>query len=169
MAGPLFLWLFSCLFLTGVLVLILRSVGAFRAGAFCHARIQGPGVLRVSWPLCLPARLWICSRRARHERRHGRRMKATLSAVRDDPGRTAMCITLILHGADRAESRFPTVLHELHLLEEQAQVVRHTDKLGVVRWHVASETDTHGPQLGAEIQSKTGFTLTPVQLDALGL
>ena len=94
-------------------------------------------------------------------------MKATLSAVKDDPGRTAMCITLILHGADKAESRFPTVLHELHLLEEQAQVVRVTDKLGVVRWHTASEQDTHGPELGAEIPHKTMFTLTAHQRDRL--
>lgn len=150
-----------------ILVRFLLSVGAFRAGAFCHAITRVDAVPLVSWPLCLLARLWIFTRRTRHERRHGRRMKATLSAVRDDPGRTAMCITLILHGADKAESRFPTVLHELHMLEEQAQVVRVTDKLGVVRWHTASETDTHGQMLGAEIPHKTMFTLTPHQRDRL--
>jgi len=97
-------------------------------------------------------------------------MKATLSAVRDDPGRTAMCITLILHGADRAESRFPVVLSQLHQLEEQEQVTRTTDKLGVVRWHAATpEGQTHGDSLGAEHFTVNHFEPTPSQMERLGL
>jgi len=97
-------------------------------------------------------------------------MKATLSAVRDEPGRTAMCISLILYGAKHAESRLPTVLMELRRLEDQCQVVSATDTQGVVRWHTANPEDrTHGPDLGAEQFTRGCFTLTDPQRDHLGL
>lgn len=97
-------------------------------------------------------------------------MKPCLSAVRDDPGRTAMCISLILHGTDKAESRLPAVVHQLRQLEDQAQVVSVTDERGVVTWHIPTpEADTHGPNLGPEIPTGRWFTPTHEQRAHLGL
>ena len=97
-------------------------------------------------------------------------MKAVASIVHDDPGRTAMCISLILHGAKHAESRLPSVLLHLRQLEDECQVVSVTDELGVMRWHTTRVEDrTHGPELGAEQFTKGCFTLTDPQLDQLGL
>ena len=97
-------------------------------------------------------------------------MKPTLSAVRDEPGRTAMCISLILHGSKRAESRLPSVLLQLRQLEDEAQVVSTTDDRGIVRWRTAEpEADTHGQDLGAQPFDTGEFRLSPTQLDALGL
>jgi len=97
-------------------------------------------------------------------------MKAVASIVKDDPGRTAMCISLILHGAKHAESRLPSVLLHLLQLEDECQVVSATDTQGVVRWHTASVEDaTHGPSLGAEHFTKGCFTPTRPQRQQLGL
>ena len=97
-------------------------------------------------------------------------MKAVASIVKDDPGRTAMCISLILHGAKHAESRLPSVLLHLRQLEDECQVVSATDTQGVVRWHVASaEATTHGPELGAEQFTKGCFTPTRPQRQQLGI
>lgn len=96
-------------------------------------------------------------------------MKPTLSAVRDEPGRTAMCISLILHG-DKAESRLPSVLYQLRQLEDEAQVVSTTDERGVVRWNAApAEGATHGRDLGGQVFDTGEFRLSPDQLEALGL
>lgn len=95
---------------------------------------------------------------------------AVISAVEDDPGRTAMCISLILHGAKHAESRLPSVLLHLRQLEDECQVTSTTDKQGVVRWHTANVEDaTHGPSLGAEQFTKGCFTPTQPQRRTLGL
>lgn len=96
-------------------------------------------------------------------------MKPALAAVRDDPGRTAMCISLILHG-DKAESRLPSVLHQLRQLEDEAQVISTTDGQGVVRWQAtAPEADTHGRELGGQVFDTGEYRLSPAQLEALGL
>lgn len=95
---------------------------------------------------------------------------AVISAVHDDPGRTAMCISLILHGVKHAESRLPSVLLHLRQLEDECQVVSATDTQGVVRWHTATPEDsTHGPSLGAEQFTKGCFTPTQPQRRTLGL
>lgn len=97
-------------------------------------------------------------------------MKAVASIVNDDPGRTAMCISLILHGAKHAESRLPSVLLHLRQLEDECRVVSATDTQGVVRWHTATPEDsTHGPSLGAEQFTKGCFTPTQPQRRTLGL
>lgn len=96
-------------------------------------------------------------------------MKPALSVVRDEPGRTAMCISLILHG-DKAESRLPTVLYQLRQLEDEAQVVSSTDERGVVRWNATPvEGDVHGRELGGQVFDTGEFRLSPTQLEALGL
>lgn len=96
-------------------------------------------------------------------------MKPCLSAVRDDPGRTAMCISLILHGTDKAESRLPAVVHQLRQLENQAQVTSTTDEQGVVRWTAVEEEATPaGPDLGALARTGTYFTPTVEQRHHLG-
>lgn len=97
-------------------------------------------------------------------------MKAALSAVRDEPGRTAMCISLILHGADKAESRLPSVLHQLRQLEDEAQVVSRTDEQGVVRWNMtAPEAQPTGTDIGPLTLDTGEYRLNPTQLERLGL
>jgi len=97
-------------------------------------------------------------------------VRAALSAVRDEPGRTAMCISLILFGAKHAESRLPTVLLELRRLEDQCQVTSTTDEQGVMRWQTCTpESGTHGQVLGAQVFDTGEYRLSPSQIDALGL
>ena len=97
-------------------------------------------------------------------------MKATLSAVKDEPGRTAMCISLILHGADKAESRLPSVLLQLRQLEDEAQVESTTDEQGVVRWNMTCpEAEAKGRELGPLTLDTGEFRLSPAQRHALGL
>jgi len=84
-------------------------------------------------------------------------MKATLSAVRDEPGRTAMCISLILYGAKHAESRLPTVLLELRRLRPANK--RHTTKVHPCVSTTASQGG--GKELAEGIAPVVGQKPTP--------